>query len=122
MIINGIDENEFKKGWWGMEDEGRELLSMLSLPTSRLPFNVSDYLSNGKINVSVKGKQWLLGYHRYDEMFEFSLLKNEKPKVIKLYREWDGEDLDMVIALESYAVGEYTRFILGGKIPRIDNI
>lgn len=122
MIINGIDEKEFRRGWWGRNKEGQSLLRELGLPDNRLPFDINRYLVYGKANVKVNGKNWQLEYHKSDNLFEFSLLRFEKPKVTRLYREWGGEDLNMVLELESYAVGEYTRYALSGKLPRIENI
>lgn len=122
MIINGIDENEFIKGWWGGKGEGKELLRTLNLPRNRLPFDVHEYLLNGVAKITTNGKLWTLTCCKYDGVFEFSLLKHDKPKTIKLYREWNGESLDMILQLESYAIGEYTRFALNGKVPKIDDI
>ena len=111
MIINGIDENEFRKGWWGEHGEGKELLRSLNLPADTIPIDIKEYLSNGKSEIRIRDINVVLTYQRHDDWFEFTITRKVKPKIVKLYREWNGEDLKMIIQLESYAVGEYTRLM-----------
>lgn len=115
MIINGIDEVEFERGWWGENDDGKKILGVLDLPATTIPFDIRSYLTHGKADIRIRGRDMHLTLKKYDEWFEFGMTRKTKPKILKLYREWNGEDLNMIMRLESYAVGEYTRLILRNR-------
>lgn len=114
-VINGISLQQFKRGWWGEKEEGVTLLNSLGLPTDKLPFDVEAYLTSSGMVVKVNNNEAKITMNKQDLCFEFVCKwKNEKHS-FKLYREWDGLDLDTIIDLESYAVGECTRKVMTNR-------
>lgn len=103
-VINGIMVDGFKKGW-----------RCKDLPPRPIPFDVDEYLSNGFADIGLpNGKSKRIAFTRGDDLFEFSYDGTQIKRPMKLYREWRNESLDMIMQLESYAIGECTRKVIEG--------
>lgn len=114
-MINGVVVSQFIKGWWGNNGEGQELLRQLGLP-NELPFNVENYLNTGKFIMPLfNGSTIKVAISKYDTHFEFSCKWPSKKYCFKLFREWEGVDIDEIIKMESYSIGECTRKIMISK-------
>lgn len=115
-IINGIIVQQFVKGWWGEKNEGKTLLSTLNLPTEAIPFDVEEYLNTGKFVLTLSNDMTAnVTISKQDSYFEFTCKWTDRKYCFKLFREWDGTEIDTIIQMESYAVGECTRKILTSK-------
>lgn len=114
-VINGISVTQFIKGWWGSNDEGLRLLFQLGLP-NELPFNAEQYLNTGNFTITLfNGATIGVTINKCDTYFEFTSKWPDKRFCFRLYREWDGANIDEIIKMESYAVGECTRRVLTSK-------
>lgn len=115
-IINGIDVNNFCSGWWGEHGEGKELLDELGLASDIMPFNIEQFLRRSSVLFKdTDGEKISVGLKKHDTHFEFGCVCRGKKRALRLYREWQGESLDFIIQLESYAIGECVRQIIAGK-------
>lgn len=117
-MINGIIQEVFEKGWWGKNAEGKEFLERVSLSAFEIPFDVERYLTAQNMTIWTPQYEFITSFVRNDYRFEFYTSLNGKKFKQYLYREWDTEDLGLVIHLESYAVGEFTRNIMSGNIQK----
>lgn len=118
-MINGIIQEVFEKGWWGNRGEGGKFLQKIALPTNKIPFDVGAYLSFQSMTLWTPKYEFITSFVKNDYRFEFYTLLNGKRFKQYLYREWETEDLGLVIHLESYAVGEYTRNMMSGYLQKI---
>lgn len=118
-MVNGMIQEVFEKGWWGNHGEGEKFLREISLPTTVLPFDASAYLSSQSMTLWTPKYEFITSFVKNDYRFEFYTLLNGKRFKQYLYREWETEDLGLVIHLESYAVGEYTRNMMSGYLQKI---
>lgn len=115
-IINGIIVQQFIKGWWGDNQDGKKLLQFLGLPINTLPFDAEELLRANKIviylvdNIAVE-----ISIDKQDAYYEFTCKYPDKKFRFKLFREWDGVDIDTIIKMESYAVGECVRKVLTSR-------
>lgn len=115
-VVNGIITQQFIKGWWGGNDEGETLLSALGLPTDKVPFDVEEYLNKGKTQISLdNGATAEVTVNKQDAYFEFMCEWPGKRYHFKLFREWDGMELDTILKMESYSIGECTRKVMTSK-------
>lgn len=104
-VVNGIIVEAFQKGW---QEDGHE-----NLP---VPFNIEDYFVNGRANITLSGKKTFeVSFTKTDGLFEFSCGNTQLKKPMKLYREWKNESLEMIMWLESVAIGDCTRKVLQGE-------
>lgn len=117
-MINGIIQEVFEKGWWGNHGEGSQFLQKIALPTNKIPFDVGAYLSSQSMTLWTPKYEFITSFVKNDYRFEFYTLLNGKRFKQYLYREWETEDLGLVIHLESYAVGEYTRNMMSGYLQK----
>ena len=113
-IINGVLTSAFERGWWGRNDEGKCFLRQLHIPC-HIPFDVPQYLLGNTVSVEIPDKQVFISYKKFDFRIEFSMSVDGRKCKRYLYYEWGREDLNMIIELESYAIGECTRNMLKGK-------
>lgn len=102
-IINGINVDGFKKGWNGANGQ------------SFIPLNIEKYLRYGRAEILSDVERRSVSFKRDDGMFLFSCGDSELRRPMKLYREWRNESLDMIMWLESVAVGECTRKVIQGE-------
>lgn len=102
-IINGINVNGFKRGWNGANGQ---------FP---IPLNIEKYLKCGQTEILLDNEHRNVSFTREDGMFLFSCGNSELRRPMKLYREWRNESLDMIMWLESVAVGECTRKVIQGE-------
>lgn len=115
-IVNGVIVQQFVKGWWGEKNEGERLLRALDLPANILPFDVEQYLNTGKFTLSLCNKiSAEVTINKQDAYYEFMCKWPDRKYCFKLFREWDGTEIDTIIRMESYAVGECTRKIITSK-------
>lgn len=115
-MTNGIIIQQFIKGWWGKKHEGEKLLHALGLPTDALPFDVEEYLNTGKFTLHLSNKMVAeVTINKQDTYFEFTCKWTDRKHCFKLFREWDGTEIDTIIKMESYAIGECTRKIMTSK-------
>lgn len=115
-IINGIIVQQFINGWWGENNEGNILLHSLGLPADTLPFDVEQLLNTGEFVVFTSNKIVIkVTINKQDTYFEFMCKWPDKKYCFKLFRNWDGIEIDTIIKMESYAVGECVRKIITNK-------
>lgn len=115
-IVNGIMLQQFIKGWWGENDEGVLLLQSLGLSNSCIPFDVENFLKTNEFSIDLNNNvSALVNINKQDAYYEFVCKYPNKKYHFKLFREWDGVDVDTIIKMESYAVGECTRKILTSR-------
>lgn len=115
-MINGVVVQQFIKGWWGENGEGKALLTALGLPSDEIPFEVEQYLTEGKFSVRLNdGFVANVTINKQDAYFEFACKWPDRKYCFKLFREWDGAELDTIIRMESYSIGECTRKIMTSK-------
>lgn len=114
-IVNGINIQNFISGWWGEHDEGLNVLSSIGLPTDTIPFDIEKFLATGKCIIIIGGTEAHISIDKQDNCFEFSYKCLNEKRSFKLFREWDGTDIDVIIKMESYSLGECVRQILIGK-------
>jgi hypothetical protein len=114
-IINGITTQDFISGWWGKHNEGVSVLNAIGLPTDKIPFDIKELLTTEQCTITIDDAQVTLMINKQDAFFEFSCKSLNRKRSFKLYREWDGTDLDTIIKMESYSVGECVRKILVNK-------
>lgn len=115
-IINDISVHYFMEGWWGEWSEGEAALTTLGLPSQMVPFDVAQFLRTGKCKVIIDQDMTLsVAFTKESKQIIFTCEWWGKPRTIRLYREWDSEDADLIQQLESYSIGECTRNILIGK-------
>lgn len=116
MIVNGINTKHFENGWWGEHGEGNSLLNELGLPADKVPFSVGGFLKNMSLSFSdSNGETVWVGFKMDEERFEFSCKYLGKLRVTKLFREWQREDIDTILMMESYSIGECVRKIIAGN-------
>ena len=114
-MIKGVSVQHFLSGWWG-RNSGKKLLQELGLSTDELPFDVECFLERGTAMFKDSvGESVSVCYKKHDTHFEFGCIYHNKRRAFKLYREWKGENLDTIIQLESYSIGDCTRQIISGK-------
>lgn len=101
-IINGINVQHFISGWHGQ-------------CADTIPFDVESLLTTGQCVIIVDGVKNHITIDRQDSFFELSCKYLNKKRSFKLFREWDGMDIDIIIKMESYSLGECVRKILTGK-------
>ena len=111
-MINGVVVQQFIKGWWGENGEGKALLAALDLPSDKIPFEVEQYLTEGKF--SVRLNDGFVANVTINKQ-EFACKWPDCKYCFKLFREWDGAELDTIIRMESYSIGECTRKIMTSK-------
>lgn len=114
-IINGIDIQIFKSGWWGNNNEGADALESVGLPPDKVPFDVEKLLNGEDCYILTSDAEIHISVNKQDNCFEFVRKHLGKSKSFRLYREWDGVNIDAIIELESYSVGECVRQILINK-------
>ncbi len=115
-VINGINVQQFAKGWWGEHAEGERLLEMLELPQYIIPFDVERFLKTQPVIIHCpNGEEAEVCFSKRDQFFEFTCSFKGKRRNMKLFREWETESLDMLLLFESYSVGECVRKILAGE-------
>lgn len=102
-LINGILVQQFIKGWYDASG------------TYDIPFDIEAYLNTGEAVLKMpNGATATLVMSKQDDYYEFAF-KGRRHR-IKLYREWDGVDLDVIVNLESYAIGEYTKMAINSLL------
>lgn len=117
MIINGVLIRFFINGWWGNE-EGKNTLNLLQLNNDKIPFNITKFLKQGYTEFKDgTGNVVRLSFRRSETKMHFLCNYNGKRKGIRLFREWGTTDVNMILQLESCAVGECTRNIILEKTP-----
>lgn len=115
-VVKGISVQHFTAGWWGEHLEGKQLLAELGLPTNKMPFSVEQFLRKETVTLKdSNGDKASIWFHKCDSHFEFGCIYKEKQRKIRLFREWETEDLDTTIQLESYSIGDCTRKIIFGE-------
>ena len=113
-MINGVNSEDFLSGWWGNDCEGSGLLNKMGVSTETLPFSMDKYLSSHTEEFNdCDGNVARICFKARNPYFEFVGIYKGKKRVTRLYREWDDDDIDMIIHLESQAIGECTRVVLG---------
>lgn len=115
-IINGIIVQQFIKGWWGENKDGKMLLQHLDLPTNTMPFDAEELLRTNRIAIYLVNDIAVeITINKQDAYYEFTCKYPDKRFRFKLFREWDGTDIDTIIKMESYAVGECVRKVLTSR-------
>lgn len=106
--INGFYINEVAQGFMGDRGEGRELLRLMGLPQSEVPFSVAVFLQNQIATWKDKdGEVATISFRLRSNQLECfgSYLGRKKSK--RLFREWESyEDVDFAARLESEAIGD----------------
>lgn len=100
--IRGIDVEGFKRGW-------------NNVSSLAIPFDVEKYLEDGQAEIKFGRERKKVSFRRDDGLFVFSCGNTQLRHSMRLFREWRNESLDMVLWLESVAVGECTRKIIQGE-------
>lgn len=114
-VVNGINIQDFISGWWGQHNEGANVLKSIGLPSDKIPFDIEKFVTDGQCVIPVEDTEIHVAMQKQDNLFEFSCKHLNKRRSFRLYREWDGTDINTIIKMESYSVGECVRQILISK-------
>lgn len=115
-VFYGVNIQHFTAGWWGEHSESNKLLQMLGLPPNRIPFCVEWFLRNRSIILKdAERNKIMVWFTKNDIMYEFHCIYKDRRRHIRLYREWETVDVERIVQLESYSIGECARKIIMGE-------
>lgn len=106
--INGLYSKELMQGFFGEQNEGRQMLMNMGLPYNEMPFSAVVFLRNQCIFwKDNNGNVAHISFKLKEQQIECFGTYNGKRKSIRLFREWNNyEDEDTIARLESEAIGD----------------
>ena len=106
--VKGFYINEFIRGFFGDNNEGRETLSRMGLPSNSIPFSVAVFLQTQRIVWQDKNDNRVtISFKLRPNQLECFGTYLKKKKSIRLFREWGThEDPEVIARLESEAIGD----------------
>lgn len=99
---------EFTRGFFGEQNEGREMLEKMGLPVDAIPFSSAVFLQNKKIRwKDSDGKTASISYKVKPGILECRGSYLGKEKTSRIFLEWSSnEDPELIVKLESEAIGD----------------
>lgn len=108
LKVNGYYISDLVRGFYGEQDEGRQMLRLMGLPNNHLPFSVAAFLLNKKIFwKDSQGNKATISFRFKPNQMECFGTYKKKRKSIRMFLEWDSqEDPEKIARLESEAIGD----------------
>ncbi|WP_289700524.1 hypothetical protein [Duncaniella muris] len=106
--IKGFLIQEFNKGFFGENGEGRKMLKKMGLPIDTIPFSTVMFLQSKRIFwTDHQGNRATISFKMKPYQLECFGTYLGKRKSLRIFREWNNyEDPDMIARLESETIGE----------------
>lgn len=106
--VNGFYIQEFNKGFFGENGEGKKMLKRMGLISEVIPFSTAIFLQSKRVFwVDNQGNRATISFKVKPEQLECFGTYRGKRKSLRIFREWNNyEDPDMIARLESETIGE----------------
>lgn len=106
--INGYHIQEFNRGFFGENGEGKRMLKIMGLSPEIIPFSTAIFLQNKRVFWTDRdGNRATISFKMKPDQFECFGTYLGKRKSLRIFREWNNyEDPDMIARLESETIGE----------------
>ncbi len=106
--VKGFYINEFIRGFFGEQNEGKAMLQKMGLSPDAVPFSVAVFLQNQRIFWLDKNcNRATISFKLKPNQLECFGTYLKKRKSVRLFREWGShEDPEVIARLESEAIGD----------------
>lgn len=106
--VNGFYIQEFNKGFFGENGEGKKMLKRMGLISEVIPFSTAIFLQSKRVFwVDNQGNRATISFKLKPDQLECFGTYRGKRKSLRIFREWNNyEDPDMIARLESETIGE----------------
>lgn len=108
ITVNGLYTNEFIRGFFGEQSEGKKMLKRMGLPTDTIPFSAALFMQKGAAQWKDAGGNIAhISYKCKQNQLECYGSYMGQRKSLRIILEWgNNEDIEMIAKLESEAIGD----------------
>lgn len=120
LRVNGYYIKDVAEGFFGPQDEGRGMLHAMGLPDDTIPFDIVQFLKEGKARWKDKnGHIAFISFRITDEYIHFYSYYLGRKNSVRMKRDWDEcyDTASEVAHTESDAIGNLCMMCICDSMP-----